>query len=217
LGRSTSITAIQAVLPGMRARGAGTILVSTGASSGPFIHPPFANIAAASGALRNWILNLHAALQPAAHRRRTVLPRRTMSAYRTNMTNAELETRYREYLDALNQRRLDDLVHYVHDQLTYNGKSLTRQQYRDMIATDIAAIPDLVFDAHIIVADDHRVACRLVFHCTPRHTFLGFAPNGERLSFTEHVFYHFIDGRIAQVSSLIDRYAIQTQLRNDAP
>jgi NAD(P)-dependent dehydrogenase (short-subunit alcohol dehydrogenase family) len=58
------VTAVQQVLPSMLARGSGTILVSTGASSGPVIHPPFANIAAASGALRNWVLNLHAALAP---------------------------------------------------------------------------------------------------------------------------------------------------------
>ncbi|MFD2421891.1 hypothetical protein [Amycolatopsis pigmentata] len=58
------VTAVRQVLPDMVARGTGTILVSTGASSGPVIHPPFANIAAASGALRNWVLNLHAALEP---------------------------------------------------------------------------------------------------------------------------------------------------------
>ncbi|MCM3920235.1 SDR family NAD(P)-dependent oxidoreductase [Frankia sp. AiPs1] len=59
-----AITAVRQVLPDMLARGEGAIFVSTGASSGPVIHPPFANIAAASGALRNWILNLHAALAP---------------------------------------------------------------------------------------------------------------------------------------------------------
>lgn len=58
------ITAIQSVLPAMLERGSGTILVTTGASSGPMIYPPFASIAAAAGALRNWILNLHAAVQP---------------------------------------------------------------------------------------------------------------------------------------------------------
>jgi NADP-dependent 3-hydroxy acid dehydrogenase YdfG len=58
------ITAIQAVLPGMLERGTGAVIASTGASSGPMIHPPFANIAAASGALRNWMLNLHQALAP---------------------------------------------------------------------------------------------------------------------------------------------------------
>jgi NAD(P)-dependent dehydrogenase (short-subunit alcohol dehydrogenase family) len=58
------LTAVQQVVPGMIARGSGTILVSTGASSGPVIHPPFASIAAASGELRNWVLNLHAELKP---------------------------------------------------------------------------------------------------------------------------------------------------------
>jgi predicted ester cyclase len=130
------------------------------------------------------------------------------------MTSAELETRYRAYLDALNERRLDDLVHYVQDELSYNGEAMTRRQYQDLIAADIAAIPDLVFDAHIIVASGDRVACRLVFDCTPRHEFLGFAPNGERVVFAEHVFYHFRDGRIAAVSSLIDRPAIAAQLRS---
>ena len=56
------VSAIGHVLPAMIERGSGTILVTTGASSGPAIHPPFANIAAGSGALRNWVLNLHQAL-----------------------------------------------------------------------------------------------------------------------------------------------------------
>jgi NAD(P)-dependent dehydrogenase (short-subunit alcohol dehydrogenase family) len=58
------ITAVKAVLPAMIEKGAGTVVISTGASSGPVLHPPFANIAAASGALRNWTLHLHAALEP---------------------------------------------------------------------------------------------------------------------------------------------------------
>jgi predicted ester cyclase len=131
------------------------------------------------------------------------------------MTNADLETRYRAYLDALNGRRLDDLVHYVQDKLSYNGETMTRRQYQDMIAADITAIPDLVFDAQIVVVDGDQVACRLVFDCTPQHEFLGFSPNGTRVRFAEHVFYQFRDGRVAAVSSLIDRAAIAAQLRSD--
>jgi predicted ester cyclase len=130
------------------------------------------------------------------------------------MTNTDLETRYRAYLDALNERRLGDLVLYVQDELSYNGEMMTRRQYRDLIAADITAIPDLIFDAHIVVASGDNVACRLVFDCTPQHEFLGFSPNGERLVFAEHVFYHFRGGRIAAVSSLIDRSAIEAQLRS---
>jgi predicted ester cyclase len=106
-------------------------------------------------------------------------------------------------------------VHFVQDELSYNGKTMTRRQYQDLIAADITAIPDLFFNALIIVARGDRVACRLVFDCTPQHEFLGFSPNGERLRFAEHVFYHFRDGRIAAVWSLIDRPAIEAQLRPD--
>jgi predicted ester cyclase len=132
--------------------------------------------------------------------------------WRSNMTIADLETRYRSYLDALNERRLDDLMDYVQDELSYNGEKITRRQYQDLIAGDISAIPDLIFDAQIIVATDEHVACRLVFNCTPQQEFLGFSPNGQQLRFAEHVFYHFRDGRIAAVWSLIDRPAIEAQL-----
>lgn len=128
------------------------------------------------------------------------------------MTDADLGTVYRAYLAALNERRLDDLVHFVHDELTYNGDALTRRQYRDLIAADIAAIPDLTYDARIVVVGGGRVACRIEFVCTPQHPFLGFSPTGQRLSFAEHVFYDFREGRIAAVTSLIDRFGIQAQL-----
>src|SRR5690242_531719 len=119
------------------------------------------------------------------------------------MSNAELERHYRAYLTALNERRLDDLVDYVHESLTYNGEPMTRDDYQALIAADIAAIPDLMYAADIVVAAAGRVACRIVFDCTPRLPFLGFTPNGRRLRFAEHVFYDFRDGRIAAVVSLI--------------
>jgi predicted ester cyclase len=123
-----------------------------------------------------------------------------------------LESVYRAYLAALNERRFDDLREFVHDELTYNGTPMTRADYRDLLAADAEAIPDLFYDARIVVASGDRVACRLLFECTPRRPFLGFVPNGERLTFAEHVFYDFVDGRIAAVTSLIDRFAVQTQL-----
>src|SRR5688500_12131509 len=110
-----------------------------------------------------------------------------------------LENRYRAYLAVLNERRLDDLVDFVHAELTYNDEPMTGEQYRDLIAADLEAIPDLFFDAHQIMATDDQVACRLAFTCTPRAEFLGFTPNGDRLTFAEHVFYRFTDGRFTAV------------------
>lgn len=128
-----------------------------------------------------------------------------------------LEDTYRAYLEALNDRRLDELVRFVHDTLTYNGETLSRDQYRALLAADAEAIPDLFYDARIIVADGNRIACRIVFTCTPVREFLGFTPNGRRLTFAEHVFYDFRDGRIAAVTSMIDRFAIKSQLDGPDP
>lgn len=48
----------------------------------------------------------------------------------------DLESRYRADLAALNERRLDDLVEHVHDELTYNGArekrlTATHRAHRD--------------------------------------------------------------------------------------
>ena len=141
---------------------------------------------------------------------------------------SDLESRYRAYLTALNERRLDDLADHVHDELTYNDEPMTRRQYRDLIAADLAAAPDLFYDAQLVVASDDavgnvaggtsgdaaggHVACRLVFDCAPRGELLGFRPEGARLRFAEHVFYRYEHGRIAAVRSMIDRAAIAEQL-----
>jgi predicted ester cyclase len=128
------------------------------------------------------------------------------------MTDAGLEQRYLAYIAALNERRFEDLVHFVHDELTYNDKPMTRRQYKDLIAGDVAAIPDLVFHVGMLVVAGDAVGCRLIFNCTPEHEFLGLPPNGRRIAFTEHVFYQFRDRRIANVWSLLDRDAIERQL-----
>ncbi len=78
------------------------------------------------------------------------------------MTDAGLEKRYQVYLAALNERRFDDLVHFVPDELTCNDQPMTRRQYRDLIADDVAAIPDLVFDVGMLVVADDEVAWELI-------------------------------------------------------
>ncbi|MFH8658289.1 SDR family NAD(P)-dependent oxidoreductase [Streptomyces afghaniensis] len=59
-----AIAATQAVLPGMREAGAGTLLYTTGAGS-IWPDPRVANVNAAAAALRNWVMNLHKELADA--------------------------------------------------------------------------------------------------------------------------------------------------------
>jgi predicted ester cyclase len=129
------------------------------------------------------------------------------------MSGTGIEQRYRDYLTVLDERRFDELSDYVHDALTYNDAPMTGRQYRDLIEADVAAIPDLFYAIETLVVSGDEVACRIRFDCTPEREFLGgFVPDGRRLSFTEHVFYRFREGRIAHVWSLIDRDEIRRQL-----
>ena len=122
-----------------------------------------------------------------------------------------LET-YRDYLACLNERRWDDLGRFVADEVVHNGRSLGLAGYRAMLEADIHAVPDLLYVPQILIADDPIVSCRLFFECTPRHTFLGLEPTGQRISFAEHVIYRFDDRRIAEVWSVIETEAIRAQL-----
>ncbi|MDQ0389973.1 NADP-dependent 3-hydroxy acid dehydrogenase YdfG [Streptomyces sp. DSM 42143] len=57
-----AITAVRQVLPGMIGRGAGTIIGTSGAGSGPMVVPQVANANAANAAMRNWLLALNESL-----------------------------------------------------------------------------------------------------------------------------------------------------------
>ena len=95
--------------------------------------------------------------------------------------------------------------------VTHNGRPLGLSGYRAMLEADVAAVPDLLFLADLIVVQENLVACRLNFQCTPRQQFLGFDPPGTPISFAEHVFYRFSDSKIVEVWSVIDTQAIAAQ------
>jgi predicted ester cyclase len=140
---------------------------------------------------------------------------RRIRRHKEEPVSEPLETIYRAYLEALNDRRLDDLDEFVHDELVYNDRPISRRQYARMLAEDVRKIPDLHFTADLLVTGDGVVACRLWFDCTPEHEFAGIEPTGRRASFAEHVFYRFREGRIEQVWSLVDLDALRQQMAPD--
>lgn len=77
---------------------------------------------------------------------------------------------------------------------------------------DFREIPDLYFDVQILISDPPFIASRLQFHCTPRGTFFDLPINGRKVSFSENVFYEYLDDRIRHVWSVIDKPAVEAQL-----
>jgi predicted ester cyclase len=123
----------------------------------------------------------------------------------------ELELVYRDYIDALNERRFEYLSQFVHPQLVYNDAAITREQYVAMLVDDVRAIPDLLYVIDLLLVNDELVSARLWFDCSPQGRFLGIETDGRRMAFAEHVFYRLRDRRIERVWSLLDTDAVRTQ------
>ncbi|OBK92896.1 ester cyclase [Mycobacterium asiaticum] len=125
---------------------------------------------------------------------------------------------YRDYLACLNAREWDRLGEFVavharfSRQCALQRNRMSLNDYREMLQGDARAVPDLRFQPDLLLVDNDIVTCRLVFSCTPRHRFLGFAPTGGQVTFAEHAFYKFENPRILEVWSVIDIEAIREQL-----
>ncbi len=129
------------------------------------------------------------------------------------MTEAELAAIYRDYIACLNEQDWPRLGHFVAHDVVHNGRPFGLAGYRAMLEGDFRAIPDLRFEVELVTCDPPNVAARLSFDCTPTGEFQGLPVNGKRVTFTENVFYEWRDGKIAQVWSVIDKAAIEAQLR----
>jgi predicted ester cyclase len=128
------------------------------------------------------------------------------------MMTADLSDIYRNYIACLNQQDWPNLDRFVDDDVHYNGERIGLSGYRAMLENDFRAIPDLYFDIHLLISEPPRIASRLRFDCTPTGLLFGLPVNGRRVSFTENVFYEFMNQRIVNVWSVIDKAAIEAQL-----
>ena len=133
------------------------------------------------------------------------------------MNKHQLTGIYQDYITCLNQQDWQTLGQFVHPKVSHNGNLIGLEGYRQMLEKDFAEIPDLYFNIDILVADPPRVASRLRFNCTPRGRFLDIAVNGLTVSFTENVFYEFVDQKIIRVWSIIDKAAIEAQMLTRHP
>ncbi|KAI0121831.1 SnoaL-domain-containing protein [Daldinia grandis] len=126
----------------------------------------------------------------------------------------ELESKYRAYIECVSGQRMETELHkFVHPQVVFNTKTLSEEEYRHLIQSFFAAIPDLVFTISTIVVDERaqRVAIRIAITGKPTGTLAGVKPNGRAVSIHEHVTYRFEKGRIARLWSIVDwkSYAAQ--------
>ncbi|TNM67100.1 ester cyclase [Streptomyces sp. NP160] len=123
------------------------------------------------------------------------------------------EAVYARYLLVLDERRWEDLGAVVHDEVTHDGRLMTREQFADLLREDVATIPDLRYELRALVVDGDHLAARLWFDCTPVRPFRGVDTRGQRVAFAEHAFYELVDGRIRSIESVVDVDAVRRQVQ----
>ncbi len=128
------------------------------------------------------------------------------------MPRPDLASIYRDYIACLNGRDWAALGRFVRDDVRHNGRAFGLNGYRAMLEGDCERIPDLRFAVQILAVDPPFVASRLRFKVTPKGEFLGLPVNGRTVTFSENVFYEFLDGKIREVWSVLDKTAIEAQL-----
>jgi len=128
------------------------------------------------------------------------------------LTETNLSTTYRDYIDCLNRQDWARLRQFVQDEVHYNNQLIGLSGYQKMLERNFREIPDLHFDINLLICEWPHIACRLSFNCTPQGNFLGLNVNGRKVSFTENVFYRFGCQKIEAVWSVIDKASIEAQL-----
>jgi len=131
------------------------------------------------------------------------------------VTKTDLSGLYRDYIACLNGQDWPRLGQFVDEAAIHNGRRVGLSGYIEMLERDFDEIPDLYFDVVMLISDPPYVASRLGFDCTPKGKFLGLDVNGRGVFFTENVIYEFRDGKIVEVWSVVDKAAIEVQLRGE--
>jgi predicted ester cyclase len=122
---------------------------------------------------------------------------------------------YRTYIACLNKQEWRNLGHFVDDGVVHNERAVGLSGYRHMLEKDFEQIPDLRFNIEMLIEEPSCIAARLRFDCSPNGSFRGLPVNGKQVAFAEYVFYRFRGRKIVQVWSMIDKAAIEAQLRTD--
>ena len=130
------------------------------------------------------------------------------------MSTEALRQHYVAYISAINAGHADQLDDFVDENVLYNGQPLTKDEYQHLITDSQEAIPNLYFEIQMLVVGNNEVGCRLHFpNVTLQKEFLGQQPSGKSISFSEHVFYKFREGKIYEVWSLLDERAVAAGIK----
>ncbi len=99
----------------------------------------------------------------------------------------------------------------------WEGRTLSREGFKERLRTSRAPFPDLRFEIVETVADGDRVAIAWRMLGTHTASMGPFQPTGRRIAVQGMTVYYFRDGRITGHRQVVDRLAVAQQLGLASP
>ncbi len=129
------------------------------------------------------------------------------------MTDFDIRSFYRSYIDALNARAFDQMHLFVHDQIAFGTQIYRREDVAGSLAAIIDAVPDFHWEVLEIVVDGDRLGARLLNSGTPIKDWNGIPSTGASFRVAEHAIYRVTEGRFAEMMNVHDSAEAARQLR----
>ena len=125
----------------------------------------------------------------------------------------------RFYDEVLNGRDLELIDALVAPDFVEHGTPPMegRDAFREFVAGLLQALPDFRFDVDDWIVEGDRVVARCSATGTHHGEFLGFAPTGNRVTWTAIHIWRIVDGRLAERWSEADVLGIVEQLKPTDP
>lgn len=120
---------------------------------------------------------------------------------------------YRNYIRAILDHDVDSMDQYVSAHVVHNGTQLGLEGYKALLRRNIIE-NDMHIEIKRLIADESHVAAVLIFTTgSSTKGLAGIDFDGQQFSYAENVIYDFVDGKIAEVHSLIDIDTVRSHAR----
>jgi len=129
------------------------------------------------------------------------------------MTAEEHKAIARRFFDEVwNQQKLEAIDDIFTPTVVFNGQSVARDIFRQVVAARRTAFPDIHVTVEDQVAEGDRVSTRRTWRGTHQGPYRGVAATGKRVTWSQISIVRIVEGRIVEDWAVADELSILQQL-----
>ena len=129
------------------------------------------------------------------------------------MTPADHKAIARRFFEEVwNQQKLDAIDDIFAPIVVFNGQSVARDAFRQVVASRRAAFPDIQVTVEDQVAEGDKVSTRRTWQGTHQGPYRGVAATGKRVKWSQISIVRIVEGRIVEDWAVADDLSILQQL-----